>query len=279
MALKLYDDDDVADGIALLDNWGLMHILFHDSPVLWPRSHGWTLRPERALSELAPAPAFANLWRQAPAAILDLLRGARCRPVRQWALFFLRQDPTLLDRAELDVLLELLQSTEPEIVALAARALEIRPGLESISAERWLRLLETAPPTALDAVCSLVRSRLHATSLTLEQNVRLACRRPLPVARLGFDWLKQRSLADSDGPCCCVWRTPRPKPCGEWFAGRAVVSPWPIFRRNGFWNFLTAGTPVCARPKAGRGWRKICAFTTTCRFGSGCSSRRTTMSA
>lgn len=199
VALKLYEDADVEDGIALLDNWGLMHILFHDNPALWPRSHGWTLRPGRVLSELAPAPAFAQLWRQAPGVIVDLLRGARCRPVRQWALFFLRQDPTLLDRADLGILLELLQSTEPEIVALAARALESRPGLESIGAERWLRLLETAPATALDAVCSLVRTRLQATSLTLEQNVRLACRRPLAVARLGFDWLQQRTLGSNDG--------------------------------------------------------------------------------
>jgi len=200
IALKLYDDEDVADGIALLDNWGLIHILFHDSPVLWPRSHGWTLRPQRALGDLAPAPAFADLWRQAPGAILDLLRSARCRPVRQWALFFFRQDPSLLDRAGVDVLLELLQSTEPEIVALAARALENRPGLEGISAERWLRLFETAPPTALDAVCALVRRRVQSANLTLEQNVSLACRRPLPVARLGFDWLRDRPIGETELP-------------------------------------------------------------------------------
>lgn len=200
VALKHYEDADVGDGIALLDNWGLIHILFHDSPVLWPRSHGWTLRPNRALSKLAPAPAFADLWRMAPGAILELLRGARCRPVRQWALFFLRQDPTLLDRADVDVLLELLKSSEPEIVALAARALESRPGLESISAERWLQLLETSPPSALDAVCSLLRTRLQPTSLTLEQLVRLACRRPLPAARLGFEWLQRRTIGDNELP-------------------------------------------------------------------------------
>lgn len=200
IALKLYQDADVADGIALLDNWGMMHILFHESPVLWARAHGWMLRPERTLSELAPAPAFPELWRQAPEAILDLLRTARCRPVRQWALFFLRKDPSLLDRAGVDLLLELLQSTEPEIVALAARALENRPGLDSIPAERWLRLLDTTPPTALDAVCSLVRSRLKPAALTLDQNVSLACRRPLPVARLGFDWLKERSIGSGEEP-------------------------------------------------------------------------------
>jgi hypothetical protein len=198
IALKLYEDADVEDGLALLDNWGLIHILFHDSPVLWPRSHGWTLRPGRALSELAPAPAFPNLWRQASSAILDLLRNARCRPVRQWALFFAKQDPTLLDRADVDVLFELLQSSDADIVALAARALERRPGLDDLPADRWLRLLESAPATALDAVCSLVQLRLKPATLTVEQLVALACRRPLPVARLGFGWLQQRAMNEQD---------------------------------------------------------------------------------
>jgi hypothetical protein len=198
IALKLYEDADVEDGLALLDNWGLIHILFHDSPVLWPRSHGWTLRPGRALSELAPAPAFPDQWRQQASAILDLLRNARCRPVRQWALYFARQDPSLLDHVAVDVLFELLRSNDADIVAVAARALERRPGLDEIPVGLWLRLLETAPATALDAVCTLVQARLKPASLTVEQLVSLACRRPLPVARLGFGWLQTRTFNDQE---------------------------------------------------------------------------------
>ena len=33
--LKQYTDEDVSDGLALLDNWGLIHILFHGCPALW----------------------------------------------------------------------------------------------------------------------------------------------------------------------------------------------------------------------------------------------------
>ena len=33
-ALKLYTDADMPDGLALLDNWGLVHILFHHSPTI-----------------------------------------------------------------------------------------------------------------------------------------------------------------------------------------------------------------------------------------------------
>ena len=39
-ALVLYEDADVSSGMALIDNWGLMHALFHDSPVLEARSAG-----------------------------------------------------------------------------------------------------------------------------------------------------------------------------------------------------------------------------------------------
>jgi hypothetical protein len=200
IALRLYEDDDVADGLELLDNWGLIHVLFHECPALWPRAHGWTLRRGHTLAELTPAPAFPELWRQNPAAILDVLQHAKCRPVRQWALFYLKKDPTLLDRTGIDRLLDLLQAPDPEVVALAAAALAKRPGLESLPAERWLRLLETTPPLALDAVCALVQAKLAPAALTLEQVVDIACNRAVPIARLGAAWLQQRTPTDADWP-------------------------------------------------------------------------------
>ncbi|MGH7174354.1 MAG: hypothetical protein ACRELG_29150, partial [Gemmataceae bacterium] len=42
-ALKLYEDTDVDDGLALLENWGMMHTLFHRSTLLVAKPHGWTL--------------------------------------------------------------------------------------------------------------------------------------------------------------------------------------------------------------------------------------------
>src|SRR5262249_21982041 len=57
-ALKQYTDEDTADGLALLDNWGLVHILFHHCPALVAKSNGWTLSLDHTLSELAPAPIY-----------------------------------------------------------------------------------------------------------------------------------------------------------------------------------------------------------------------------
>src|SRR5581483_8179921 len=54
--LKQYTDDDAGDGLSLLDNWGLMHILFHHCPAIVAKKSGWKLAPGRKLSELAAAP-------------------------------------------------------------------------------------------------------------------------------------------------------------------------------------------------------------------------------
>ena len=84
-ALLLYRDDDVADALALLDNWGLVHILFHHSPALVARPNGWWPAEGRTLADLAPAPMYEPLWKREPRAVVDLMVRGGCRPVRQWA--------------------------------------------------------------------------------------------------------------------------------------------------------------------------------------------------
>jgi hypothetical protein len=199
-ALALYEDADTPDGLALLDNWGLVHVLFHDSPALWSRPHGWTLVPDRALSELAPAPIYAELWAKTPAAFLELLPKARCRPIRQWVLHYLRADPSILARASLEELLALLQHDDAEVAALAAQCLPKHPGLGTVSVDRWLKIIQTASPAALDLICELIQTRVKPETLTLEQIVGLACSRPVPIARLGLAWLRDRPEAVAQVP-------------------------------------------------------------------------------
>jgi hypothetical protein len=66
------------------------------------------------------------------------------------------------------------------------------PGLEALPLERWLALLETPHPSALEVLCELMAARLDPKRLTFRQVAELARSRPLPVARLGFWWLQQR---------------------------------------------------------------------------------------
>ncbi len=198
-ALKLYSDEDAADGLALLDSWGLVHVLFHHCPALVAKPTGWTLAPDRSLAELAPAPIYEKLWLAAPRALLDLLRNARCRPVRQWAIHLIRRDPAaVLKHLPLDELLNLLTHTDDEVVILAGETLERAPGLDLVPFERWLTLLDTPSVTALDVICGLMAKHVRPEQVTFADVVRLASSRPVPVARLGAGWLRAKSPQSED---------------------------------------------------------------------------------
>jgi hypothetical protein len=197
-ALRRYDDRDVPDGIALLDNWGLVHVLFHDSPALIAKAGGWELRPGHTLDELAPAPAFEPLWLRPPRAVLDLATGALCRPVRVWAVRLLQSRAELRAALTVEDLFGLLGHDDPAVVAFAAEALRAVPDLEAVSIDRWLKLLEADDPQVLEAVAGLMAERLRADRVSFADAARLAGARPLPVARLGFQWLQAKSPAAAD---------------------------------------------------------------------------------
>jgi hypothetical protein len=195
-ALKQYTDADVADGLALLDNWGLVHVLFHHCPALVAKAHGWTLADGHTLAELAPAPAFQPLWEASAAPLLDLLKQARCRPVRQWAIQMLRRHhAAAVAQLPLRELLALLGHEDAELSQFAAEGLRQAPALGSLSVDEWLALLEATNPQTLDVLCGLMGERLDPNTVTLEQAARLASRRPVPVARLGLTWLRSKQPA------------------------------------------------------------------------------------
>ncbi|HKB40651.1 MAG TPA: hypothetical protein VKD72_29770, partial [Gemmataceae bacterium] len=241
-ALKLYRDADVPSVVSLLDNWGLIHILFHHCPALDASPGGWRLAEKHTLAELEPAPYLEPLWKESPRALLDLLKGARCRPVRQWAIFLLRRDQgETLKTLPLEELFALLAHEGAEVVELAADLLRHRPGLAELSVERWLELLETANPQALDILCELVAEKLHPERTTLEQAVQLARSRPLPVARLGFSWLRSRR-PETEADCRALLglvdaeAEPMRAELVRW--ARGVLSPSPHFQAEWVLEYL-----------------------------------------
>jgi hypothetical protein len=241
-ALKLYEDTDVDDGLALLDNWGLMHALFHHSPALVAKPHGWTLAKGHILAELRPTPMYEPLWQASPRAVFELLRDARCRPVRQWAIHWIRRDPAnVRDAATLDDWLTLLSHEDSEVAALAAEMLRDAPGLDQLGVERWLSLLETPDMLVLDILCALIVAHVRPESVSLEDAVRLASSRPLPLARLGFTWLQLRRPASADD-CRTLLRLAGAEAEGlrpemiRW--ARGVLSASPHFQPEWLLDFL-----------------------------------------
>ena len=97
-------------------------------------------------------------------------------------------------------LLSLLGHEDPDVVSFAAELVGEAKGFEAFGAERWLELLETIRPASLEVIVDLMRHHVAAEQLSLEQVVRLTAGRPLPVARLGLEWLKNR--VPRDAPEC-----------------------------------------------------------------------------
>ena len=197
-ALVLYEDVDVDTGLALIDNWGLVHALFHRSPVLISRPKGWDVAEDRSLSELEPAPIFADLWRSTPRAILDLIVRARCRPGRQWAVRMLKREPAAQFAVTINDLLDLLGHADEEVVALAIEWLGAVKDLSTVTPERWLAVAESASPGALETLTAIIRRQIAPDRIAIKSAARLAAARPLPIARLGLDWLKTKIPSSDD---------------------------------------------------------------------------------
>lgn len=192
-ALVRYRDEDIADGLALLDNWGMVHALFHFSPALKSRPSGWTVAEGHSLAELAPAPMFNAAWQSNPSLALELLDTAQCRPVRQWAIRWLeRESPQTLDLLPVEKLIDWIARGLPDLAEFAIHRLRNASGLERIPVEQWLALIETSPEEILDLLCELVERHVTPDRLSLLETVRLAKLRPTPIARLALAWLRSK---------------------------------------------------------------------------------------
>ena len=198
-ALPLYADDSFPDGLALLDNWSLTHVLFHDSPVLKSRSSGWQLSAGSSLADLKPAPAFQSEWIASSNALVILLGQAKGRPVRQWCLRLLREHCLeSLNGLPIETVIAWLGNEDVELAEFAATLLEKSNGTVSLKPDDWLKLLTTANQDALPKVCEVASRYLNSKSFTIEQLLDLACSPPAPVVRLSLEWLQQRDLNDDE---------------------------------------------------------------------------------
>ncbi len=193
-ALPLYRDEDCDNGVHFLDNWGLIHVLFHHSDVVFCKTHGWSVRAGRALRELKPAPAFPKAWEADPEAPLRLLLGAHARPLRRAAMAMIKERPGFFAKLPVERLAALFEHPDEEVQALAAELLRTAAGLESAPAELWLRLLEVKSLPVLDAVCEVMARAVSPDRFSTAQILALACAPLGPAAKLGIGWLKSRDV-------------------------------------------------------------------------------------
>ena len=200
--LKRYTDADLAHGESILDSWSLLHACFGRSDVLEFGASLVRIRENRSLRELTPAPDFPSLWKTPDAArfLIDALLEAGSRLVRVWAIGLLRADHAqTLRTLPVSDIRRLLDHPDEELQILGSQVLETSSLLDKLSVSGWLELLTVANPTVLETITRLMARHVHSDRLDLSQCVQLACAKPVPVARLGFQFLEDREIrTDAD---------------------------------------------------------------------------------
>ncbi|NMO13795.1 hypothetical protein HPC49_01965 [Pyxidicoccus fallax] len=197
--LALYQDEHLSKPERLIDAWGLMHALYHGSPVLVREPKGITVADGHTLADLQPAPFCPEAWRGCRDALLDLLTTARSRTVRTFCVEVLKREYAQeLRGLTLGQLRPLLDSAHEEVQGFAVELLQSASGLERVPVKEWLSLLEINHPVALPLLCELVEKTVAPERLTLFQCLELACARAAPVAELGLRWAKGKRIASAD---------------------------------------------------------------------------------
>ncbi|MFO0557657.1 MAG: hypothetical protein U0269_06530 [Polyangiales bacterium] len=196
--LAQYNDEQFDPPQRLLDCWGLVHALFWGNDALRRTVEGVRVGSGRSMAELRPAPYAEELWSKPYAfePLFILLLKAQSAMVRTLAVGFLeRSHMGALRELGVDQLVALLKSPNAQAQTLSAKLLDGSSGLERLSVNEWLELLEVDNPFALPVLCKLVLKHVSPSRVTLDHCVRLAMSRPAPVAELGFEWLKARKLS------------------------------------------------------------------------------------
>ena len=195
-ALRQYVDPELADGIALLEHFGLIHLLFGTSPTFRLKSSGWDLVPGGTLAGLAPSPVFEAAWRDRPEAILKVLSEAQAAIISRWAVRWIEAD-----RARFAALaapgdwVDRLDSADPAVVNLALAMLgdlPAEPLRAEIPAERWASVVESAAPASKALVADFVARLIPPGAVAWAVAARLAVHPAEPVARLGWAWIEGR---------------------------------------------------------------------------------------
>ncbi|HEY5913624.1 MAG TPA: hypothetical protein VJA21_23805 [Verrucomicrobiae bacterium] len=200
--LAAFEDRDLQLGENILDSWALMHACFGKHDALEFGATHIQLKDGRSLAELSPAPVFPEAWKKPEAAplLLGLIVRARSRLVRVWATqLFQREHANFA--VGLETILALLEHEEAEVQQFGAKLLEISTAVATLPVGSWFKLLQTKNEEALQRICDAFAKHVSGDRLDLAQCVELACVRPVPVARLGQRYLKERAInspADRD---------------------------------------------------------------------------------
>ncbi len=196
-ALALYTDETLTKPADLLSCWGLLHALYHHSPVIVAQRSGFDVADGRSLSELSPAPAFIEHWKVSPDPLFALLGAARARPVRRFAVATLdahhakKLPPLSLIRA-------LLDSRHDEVQSFAAKMLESSPDLDKWTLDQWLDVLRIESPGVVHRLAALFRKHVAPERIDASTAIRLALSPLAPIGEIGLASLELKKIESAE---------------------------------------------------------------------------------
>jgi hypothetical protein len=196
-ALVRYLDDDMRAGENLLDNWGLMHACFGKSPQITFNARHTNLSASGRLSDMQAAPMFERHWAAAEGfpILLDILLRALSRPVRVWAIQLLKRlHADALPKIDPETLLKLIDHTDVDVASFAAELLSNAKTVSSFPMTTWMRLLATRNPTVVATIVEAFRKHVSFDRVTIAQAVDLAILPAVPVATLGLEILRSKTI-------------------------------------------------------------------------------------
>ena len=198
-ALASYRDEHLASVGQLLSSWSFMHLLYWGSPVLARKPLGIEVAEGQSLEKLEYAPYAPAIWTEAFDELLSLVKTARSRPVRRFAVtMLLRDHQARLARIPVRAVVGFLQSEHPELQEFGGSLLERAEGLESLPISEWLALLRIHNPMVVEQLCAQVKKHVAPSRLSLEQCVELGQSEAAPVGELGLEWAKEKLRTAED---------------------------------------------------------------------------------
>jgi hypothetical protein len=128
-----------------------------------------------------------------------LIVQARAQLVRMWAMEMFRRVGANLELTA-EELRALLDHADEGVQQFGAELFQTHSGLGKLPVTTWLELLRTKNLTALAALCAAFEKHVTGERLTFPQVLELACAQPVPVARLGFRLLQDRTSSSAEKP-------------------------------------------------------------------------------
>ena len=189
-----YRDEDLELPENILDARTLMHVCFHESPVLSFSPRFVQLAESASMGELKPAPYHDELWREdsAFAPLMELLGSCESTVVRVFALGLIEEfHATKVPDLPPEQVMGLMTHSDPRVQEFATKAFVDNRHLTSLGIDVWLRLLGQPESPILSTIVLAFEKHVDSGRLDLAQRFALLHAQPVPVATLGFKLVKE----------------------------------------------------------------------------------------